>query len=584
MSCSTCQRQVDLEGTRLQKDAVRQKEIFYLTAKHRPTELLCTHEDDGNQAVCWCQQCEEFLCEYCQTMHSSLKVFREHVLQNISDLVPTVSNIPTFCSTHKHDSLYLFDKSCQKLICARCRLGDHAQHDVEELDVVADAVTKQLHLHKDVLSTLQDHRELNINSVMNERKSTQRMHSIWKETIDYTFQTLGSELDQSEKKFLFDLERQSKKANATQHALLSTYENDWQICTGVLDYINKVLLYGSKLDILAVESSVRNMTQTFQDTAIPEIHDNPLTLCNNSMSKLKAITSGFASLLTSQSVKDADAQTDDVYKADMEMKHNIRLEEKEVIKERAARTIDFLLCEAREWGVHKLNSGPVDRSMLLKCTPLKYDKDRANLDKVHINTDGDLVNRKSDTRPAGEGRLMNYMGTCSTVPLLQDGCPQYWEVENRVRLYKPLSNNNLILEVGVCREEEKDMRRFIAARPHSYCMGVAYCAVHGGICRRIYKERECVLHLPNTLPNTAGTSHTLHYGVVYDDARKRIVFIDVEEEKVMSTLDNVDASEPLWPMFGVYNPSVLTVSMRLVAGTDINITEVTKAMIVKALS
>ncbi|XP_046568743.1 uncharacterized protein LOC124277130 [Haliotis rubra] len=115
-------------------------------------------------------------------------------------------------------------------------------------------------------------------------------------------------------------------------------------------------------------------------------------------------------------------------------------------------------------------------------------------------------------------------------------------------------------------------------------MTVNRCTTHGGICRRIWKEGKCVLHPPDTLPNTAGVSHTLHYGVVHDAARKKIVFIDVKEKKVMSTLDNVDCSKPLWPMFGVYNPEWITVSMRLVVGSDINMTEEKKAMIVKALS
>ncbi|XP_067659700.1 uncharacterized protein [Haliotis asinina] len=682
MTCSTCQRQVNLNDRILQKDAVRQKEIFHLTARHRPGELLCTHEDDGNQAVCWCQQCEEFLCEYCQTMHSSIKVSREHVLQDIIDLVPTVSNIPTFCSTHEHDSLYLFDKSCQKLICARCRLSDHANHDVEELDVVADAITKQLRLYKDALSTLQNRQQLNIKSVKKGREFTQRMHTFWKETISHTFQTLRSQLGHSEKEFLFDLERQSEEANATQHALLNTFENDGKTCTGVLDYIDKILLYGSKLDILAMEGPVRDMTQTFQDTARSEIHDSPPALCSNSMSKLKSITSGFATLFTRQSVKDADAQTDDVYKADMEMKHKIviaelrtkmdsdekhiemlnaqirslqmrieekeaiedrtvttidflldadaqtddvykadmemkhkiviaelrtkmdsdekhiemlnaqirslqmRIEEKEAIEDRTVTTIDFLLGVAREGVVHKLNTGPVDRSMLLKCTPLKYDKDRANLDYVHINTEGDLVNRKSRTRSARVRRLKRYMGTCSSFPLPQDGCPQYWEVENRVSLDKPLPENGLILEIGVCREEERerDVHYCISERPYSYSMVAIRCTRHDGICIYICKEGKCVLHLPDTLSNTAGASHTSHYGVVYDDARKKIVFIDVKEKKVMSTLDNVDSTEALWPMFAVYNPSVLAVSMRLVVSSDINMTGEKKAMIVKALS
>ncbi|XP_067669010.1 uncharacterized protein [Haliotis asinina] len=233
--------------------------------------------------------------------------------------------------------------------------------------------------------------------------------------------------------------------------------------------------------------------------------------------------------------------------------------------------------------VHMLKTSVPDTDMALHCITLKYDKDRVNNDKVHINTEGELVNRKSDTRPAGVGRLKRYEGTCSTVPLPQDGCPQYWEVENWVTVDEPLSDNRLILEIGVSREEERDVHHCIAGRPHSYSMNVSQCTVHGGICRWIWKEGECVLCLPDTLPNTAGASHTLHYGVVYDDVRKKIVFVDVKEEKVMSTVENVDSSEPLWPMFGVYNPSLLIVSMRLVLGNDINRTEEKKVTIVKAL-
>ncbi|XP_046566567.1 uncharacterized protein LOC124275123 isoform X5 [Haliotis rubra] len=325
------------------------------------------------------------------------------------------------------------------------------------------------------------------------------------------------------------------------------------------------------------------MTQTCQDTAIPETHIPP-AVCNSiALSKLRSISSGFGPLLTRQYVKDADTQTDDDFMADMEMKHKMRIEEKELIEKRAPTTMDFLLGVARECVVHELKPGAIDRSMFLKCTPLKYDMDRFNLDKVHINTEGDMVNRKSDTRPVGEGRLKKYCGTCSTDPLPQDGCPQYWEVENRVSLDKPLSQTNLILEVGVCREEQRDADHCIDGRPYSYCMTVNHCTTHGGICRKIWKEGKHVLCLPDTLPNTAGASHTLHYGVVYDDARKKIVFIDVKEKKVMSTLDNVDCSEPLWPMFGVYNSDWVTVSMRLVVGSDIYMTE-EKAMIVKALS
>ncbi|XP_046559496.1 uncharacterized protein LOC124268546 [Haliotis rubra] len=626
ISCSTCQREVNLTDTHLQKDTVRQKEIFHLTVKHRPTELICTHEDDGNQAVCWCQDCEELLCEYCQNMHSNFKVTRSHVVQIFADLQPTISTVPKFCSIHKYHPLYLFDKSCRKLICARCRIQDHADHEVEKVDVAAETVTKQLEYHKNELSTLQTRHQAYMQSIRQGTESTDETHNSLNENIRHIFQSLRSQLDQREKELLFDLENHTKETKATQHSLLTACEEDKKACTRVLDYINNVVHYASKSDILGLERYVGEMTRTCLDTAASQTYAVPSAVFNtNSLSKLKATLSGFGAILTmdmdgkSEIIADRGTQTDDDFMADVEMKHKMdmeelktkidsdekhieslttltdklnseieslksRIDEKEAIEKKDAKRIDLLLGVARECGVHLLKPGAVDRSFMLKCVPLKYDKDRVSLAYVHINTEGDLVNRKSDTRPAGKGRLKKYSGTCSTDPLPQDGCHQYWEVENRVSLDKPLPENWLILEVGVCRQEQMDVHHCTGLRPYSYCMNVAQCTTHGGTCRRIWKEGQYVLHLPDTLPNTAGTSHTLHYGVVYDDARKKIVFIDVKEKKVMSTLDNVDFSEPLWPMFGVYNRNFLTVSMRLVVGSDINMTEEKKAMIVKALS
>ncbi|XP_048246728.1 uncharacterized protein LOC124112483 [Haliotis rufescens] len=589
ISCSTCQRKVNLTDTRLPTDVVRQKEIFHLTVKHRPTELLCTNNDDGNQALCWCQECEEFLCEYCQNMHSSFKLTRKHVLQNFSDMVPTVSNIPAFCSIHKHHLLYLFDKSCKKLICAKCRFDDHTHHEAVELDVVADTVTKQLDHRKNELSKLQSRQQSHMQSIRQGTESIHRTQNTLKETIGHTFQSLRSQLDQREKDILIDLESQTKETKSTLHARLNTCEEDWKTCTGLLDYINTILLYASKSDLVELESYVGDITRTYLETAAPESYVVPSAVFNtNSLSKLKSNISVFGAILPreveEESVKDKDTQTDDDFIEDLEMKHKMCIKEKETTEKRASKTMDVLLGVARECGVHLLKSDVVDRSMVLKCIHLKFDKDRVNLDYVHINTEGDLVNRKSGTRPAGEGRLKKYEGTCSTAPLPQAGCPQYWEMLNRVSLDKPLTETNLILEVGVCREEQRDVHHYISKQSRSYSMAVSRCTTHGGICRQTWKEGRYVLCLPDTLPNTAGTSHTLHYGLIYDDTRKKIVFIDVKENKVIWTIDNVDPSQPLWPMFGVYNSYLLTVSMTLVVGSDINMTEEKKAIIVKALS
>ncbi|XP_048244726.1 protein PML-like [Haliotis rufescens] len=597
ISCSTCQREVNLTETSLQKDAVRQKEIFHLTVKHRTTEPLCTNDDDGNQAVCWCQECEEFLCEYCQNMHSSVKVSRNHAVHNFGDITPTKLENKTNCSIHERYPLDLFDKSCNMCICCQCRRGEHADHEVCYLDEAAEGVTQRIEQHGKDLSALLSRQQTHLQSIRQETQLTNRTQDTLRKTIEHTFRSLRSHLDQREKELLIDLESQTRETKATLHALETSCEEHHARCTDISGYIRKCFLYASTSVLVQLETTVEGMTRICLETASPETHDVPEAVFNiNGLSKLKSDMSGFGNITTLKedseggTSEDKQTQTDDDYLADLEQKHEMELAKLESKKDKncqvALETIDRLqtLIGFTTGGcVHLLKTGVADRRMVLHCVHLKYDKDRANLAWVHINTEGDLVNRKSDTRPAGEGRLKKYSGTCSTAPLPRAGCPQYWEMKSRVSLDETLPWGWVILEVGVCREEQRDVY-WIGGRPGSYSLTVAHCPTHGGICRMTWKEWECVLHQPDTLPNTAGASHTLHYGVVYDDARKKIVFIDVKENKVMSTLGNVDSSQPLWPMLGVYSQPGPTVIMTLVVGRDINMTEEKKAMIVKALS
>ncbi|XP_048244719.1 protein PML-like isoform X12 [Haliotis rufescens] len=595
ISCSTCQREVNLTDTSLQKDAVRQKEIFYLTVKQRPTELLCTYEDDGNQAVCWCQECEEFLCQYSQNMHSSVKLFRNHAVHKFGDITHKNLENETNCSIHERYPLDLFDKNCDMCICCQCRRGEHGDHEVDYLDEAAERVTQRIEQHGKDLSALLSRQQTHLQSIRQETQLINRTQDTLRKTIEHTFRSLRSHLDQREKELLIDLESQTRETKATLHAFETSREEHHARCTDISGYIRKCLLYASKSVLLQLENTVEGMTRTCLETASPETHDVPEAVFNtNGLSKLKSDMSGFGNITTLKedseggTPEDKQTQTDDDYLADLEQKHEMMLAEKDQTCQVALETINRLQTSLigfqTEGCVHLLKKRVVDRRMVLNCLHLKYDKDRVNLAEVHINTEGDLVNIGSGTRPAGERRLKKYWGTCSTAPIPRAGCLQYWEMKSRVSVDETLRVYTLILEVGVCREEQRDVCPWLGGSPGSYSMTVSHCPTHGGICRRTRKEGKYVLCLPDTLPNTAGTSHTLHYGVVYDDARKKIVFIDVKENKVISTVDNVDSSQPLWPMFGVYNEPGLTVSMTLVVGSDINMTEEKKAMIVKALS
>ncbi|XP_046559093.1 uncharacterized protein LOC124268114 isoform X2 [Haliotis rubra] len=258
------------------------------------------------------------------------------------------------------------------------------------------------------------------------------------------------------------------------------------------------------------------------------------------------------------------------------------IDENENIVKRASETTHFMLGLLNECDVHLLKPDALDKSMVLKCIHLKYDTDKINLDYAHINREGDLINSRSDAWSELRGRLTNYQGVCSTISLPHSRYVDYWETKIKVTLnknsHRTTTSWRLVSLLMTCGT-------WIITKPvvlRAYSLIVAHSRYREGIYREIKVGDDDAIHLSNAMPNETGT-HDLHYGVAYDDARKKIVFIDVKENEAMGTFDRVDTSQPLWPMFGVLSTPLSThsVIMRLVE--DIKMTTEKKATIVKAL-
>ncbi|XP_071084699.1 transcription intermediary factor 1-beta-like [Haliotis cracherodii] len=558
ISCSTCQRGVNLTDTSLQKDAVRQKEIFHLTVKHRPTELLCTHEDDGNQAVCWCQECDEFLCEYCQNMHNSFKATRRHVVETLGDTAPGGMFVEQVCKLHDRYPLEYFDKNCNISICAKCRLGDHSEHDVDDLDVAADAAKGRIEQHgKNVTAHHTCHQAYlkSVSKVVNDTKNTS---SALKEAIHHTFHSLRTQLDQREKKLVIDLENHTKQELSKLRTVHVTSEGESKRCKWTSDYIRTALKYASNSDFLSIESSIQDRAKTHLRSVPPETHSASAASFNTGgLETLKSYISDFGSV--NEDGLAAQAHT------------------------HAAAGVETYTLETR-------TKTPVT----LQCPKLQLDAARANTNFCHVTTDGELVNSRPATRHRDSGRLRTYRGTCSSTPIPlppspsnvtpAPHTPRYWETHSRVGVVGGLLMWPVVLEMGVGEESQVDSWWCVCGQHRSWCVCVVRCGTHGGsFCTRVYQQGKLGECYRNTMSDTPGTQATLHYGVVLDVGRGRLAFIDLDREIVLAKLD-VEWRESLLPMFGVGKSDDYTVNMKVVSGVDITMTDSKKSLIYNALT
>ena len=147
--CPTCNEQVILteEGisglqSDFQIDRLFEIDIFNKAATS--TDTQCGSCEEG-KATGYCQDCEQFVCDECQTVHQKLKLTKTHqiithdkVQSTATNFTPPRKAVP-LCPKHSSEKLKIYCETCQELICSDCTIRLHQGHN---FDLVTDVFPK----------------------------------------------------------------------------------------------------------------------------------------------------------------------------------------------------------------------------------------------------------------------------------------------------------------------------------------------------------------------------------------------------------------------------------------------------------
>lgn len=112
------------------------------------TPLSCQFCESNTEVKWKCYDCCLLLCSPCKfKVHSKLSFHKEHNIvdiRNISDKdVNSFSkedwHLHVVCESHAPNTVCLFCKTCDKLICSLCLLEGHKTHELNELQVALDS-------------------------------------------------------------------------------------------------------------------------------------------------------------------------------------------------------------------------------------------------------------------------------------------------------------------------------------------------------------------------------------------------------------------------------------------------------------
>ncbi|XP_046546296.1 uncharacterized protein LOC124256351 [Haliotis rubra] len=549
-----------------------------------------------------CRECKIYLCQDCTLLHKEINSSASHDVHCINRS-PEKENGEHYkkpmCDTHSSQRVMYIDHQCHKKICGTCFSNLHARHDVstfeEEYDKQKSLLKKVIEDHNGSLQNLQrclkqrydrfNALKTNTNAkaqdmcnfyegfviALKERFTDLRQSMIQESKMlqDDIVQDIKS-LQETEAAFRMTLDYAQRCMNVDQVHLIAlapmiarNAEEDRKRLLPKCTALTKDIVY-SPQGHAALHSLIRRVGDTKCTGRHTRHHDDLPTI-----EDLQQQNNALQQKLTSRT---------DEYKT----KEAKDKEERDL----SCEAVSLLKDKLKQCGIFIHEPRQLRKSCILQCIHLKFSNDKVNFHKAHITTNGELVNDRQTIRLLqGQGRLQRYMGTCGTTNLPSPGVPGYLEMTAKVCLKSTLTQNDLILEIGMCREELKDKEHTIGKVPHSYSMAVSHCSTHNRICRIFWKEKRHLLCLPTeALPNNAVASGTLRVGIAYDHTRQKVAFIDVEASQVMTVLDEVDFRRPLLPMFGVYNPDRVSVSMGSVKVSKMEISEEKIRLILNALT
>ncbi|XP_046551025.1 E3 ubiquitin-protein ligase TRIM33-like [Haliotis rubra] len=558
LDCSVCLKSHDKDVGSFPVDDVVLGDVLNQTMKHRPSNFKCTNKMDGNQAMSWCQECEDYFCEHCHISHSEVKATRNHTMKWISDLPCTSKMSQSVCEKHGQ-RLDVYDKDCDCFICFKCHYEDHVSHGTDTANMF---LSREQDVFKVYIISASEKKEKIISAketVLAQARHIDEKAVSLRDTVQHTFSELRDVIDQREKEVLVELDKildSMRKINDSRLPVLKSSETS---CQTVLDYINGTLLSASPSQLHKVKSSITQAFESCIKADVPAVHkyEPCVVFSKQGLPDLKSLVSSFGGFMTS--VTQTESPPEASLKTGLQMKLEADIDELQTQNREAQRLISALEKEAsqneqkvktlqedvsRLQGIviqlHPMGNdkdtwlhvlGTVNRAPhVVLCPKMMFDSDRVNLNRRHINDKGLLVNTKhlQWRRVGTSGKMFkNYCGTCSISPLPSSGLV-YWEVEADVELDKPLGDRELVLEVGVCGEDVMDSSHYIGGQPNSCSLYISngendvirYIAING-------KDAATA----KVFENKAGTSVTLKYGVLVDTDKMAVSFLDTNNRE-----------------------------------------------------
>ncbi|XP_033755693.1 uncharacterized protein LOC117338446 [Pecten maximus] len=168
-----------------------------------------------------------------------------------------------------------------------------------------------------------------------------------------------------------------------------------------------------------------------------------------------------------------------------------------------------------------------------------------------------------DWPTGGKDTLQTYYGVKGSLPLRNPDTVCF-EVDAFYSIYFNLTGRNLLFEIGIGRDWVIDNSHYIGWEPDStWSFVVSRDDVTGRVISACQSHQMNHGELTDISNSTAGTRQKMSLGIRVNMADGIMTVVDRSSLAVLCNFTDIDVTQELWPMFGVYAKSSSDVVMAL---------------------
>ena len=174
-------------------------------------KLSCDECDSTESVVSLCDDCSEYLCDFCTTAHQRQRRFVGHKIRKTweVDVKKDKQRKSTFllCPKHQSETIQLFCQQCDAVVCNECIVNNHSAHKLSKINsITRESINEQLLSLASKIDKELTLQEENLKYVTEVEKVTSDMATEIQRKIDNDFDAYIAALETRREKLLADSE------------------------------------------------------------------------------------------------------------------------------------------------------------------------------------------------------------------------------------------------------------------------------------------------------------------------------------------------------------------------------------------